>query len=94
MPHASLLEPHPPIVVGGGCGFACGAGWDRLNTEDCIVGDAIVCFGTVAGGDGAEKSKRSPKAEVFEAGAGDKPDAESNAPKLLDELKPRDAWGC
>lgn len=53
----------------------------------------MVCFGTVAGGDGAEKSKRSPKADVFETGAVDTPGAESKAPKPLDELNPRDAWG-
>ncbi len=55
------------------------------------MGDATVCFGGTGGcGEGAEKSKRSPRPElalVLETGVG-MPGAESKAPKPLDELNP------
>ena len=60
-----------------------------------MTGDARVCFGGGGGDDGVVKSNRSPSPElvfVAETGAGDIPDAESNAPKPLEELNAR--VGC
>jgi len=50
--------------------------------------------GTGGCGEGAEKSKRSPRPElaVVETGVG-MPGAESKAPKPLDELNPLDGCG-
>jgi hypothetical protein len=93
-PQASLLF-HPLKTVGLAFGGGAGAGWDKLKTEErCIGGEAIVCFGAAAGGDGAEKSKRSamPELVLLEI-MGDIPGAESNAPKPLEELNVRDGWG-
>lgn len=95
-PQASLFA-HPLICAGGDCGLGGGAGDERLKTEvDWGGGDAIVCFGWAGGcGDGAEKSKRSPSAElafVLETGVGI-PGAESKAPNPLDELNPLDGCG-
>jgi len=55
----------------------------------------MVCFEAAAGGDGAEKSKRSAMPElVLVLGIMvDIPGAESNAPKPLEELNVRDGCG-
>jgi hypothetical protein len=94
-PQASVLF-HPLKTVGLAFGGGAGAGWDKLKTEECCTGgEAIVCFGAAAGGDGAEKSKRSAMPElvlVLEI-MGDIPGAESNAPKPLEELNVRDGCG-
>lgn len=68
-----------------------------MKTDDCvIVGEAMVCFGGTTGA-GEEKSNKSAIPELafvaFDSGAGDIPGAESNAPKPLEELKPRDGCG-
>jgi hypothetical protein len=94
-PQASVLF-HPLKTFGLAFGGGAGAGWDKLKTEECCTGgEAIVCFGAAAGGDGAEKSKRSAMPElvlVLEI-MGDIPGAESNAPKPLEELNVRDGCG-
>jgi hypothetical protein len=65
-----------------------------LKTDDCVAGgEVMVCFGGAGGGAaGVEKSKRSLIAELaggaLDEATGDRPGAESKAPKPLEELNP------